>query len=83
MNRSCTYSLQQPRISLETFLVSYLQMELDCGMSPETFIRVLCHPLGFRPAWEARYELGVMQVYDVPPIIEKEPLQLEDSRVWC
>jgi hypothetical protein len=80
INRSCLYHTQDMAAMIASRMMA---SEYGLTLYPESFIRIASHPLDHRASWMSRYDNRVLHFYTVPPILEKEPLGLEDSRLWC
>jgi hypothetical protein len=62
--------------------LEFVIYNFDHQMKPDMFIRLNSHPFGFRSSLHTADD-RLLHIYEVSAILEKEPLTLNDSRVWC
>jgi hypothetical protein len=78
VNYSCVVSDAHRNYSAAGY-INALDIE---GRYPGLSFRLACYPIGFKTTF-ANPDDYILHIYSVPPILEKEPLRLEDSRLWC
>lgn len=80
LTRSCTLgTIDDAKWAADNLITRDSMPELH----PDVFVKICSYPMGFRPSWSEFENPRVLYMHAVPPILDKEPQSLEDSRLWC